>query len=214
VASQGRRLEKLVPRARTDKSAARETSAALRFLLEHGARAQVAAAIPATLPEVRWDSVATNRVQRDSVARSILSAANIPYVPEYDGTREGYVYFNAEHRVPVAISDYDWLLDVAGSSSPVRVGAETVGVGFDTATGVARASIDGDTLAFDLRRLAQTLAADQTLAPNSVPAERLSVEASGKRHRARLAIQHLNGRKQGDSVQVQSWSGQLLVGRR
>ncbi len=214
VASQGRRLEKLLPSARTDKSAARETSAALRFLLEHGARARVIAAIPATLPELAWDSAATNRAQRDSAARSILAAAKIPYVPEYDGTREGYVFFNADSRAPAAISGYDWLLDVAGTLSPVRVGADTVGVRFDTTTGVARVSIDGDTVAFDLRRLAQTLAADQTLAPNSVPAERLTVEASSKRHRARLTIQHLDGRKQEDSVQVRSWSGQLLVGRR
>jgi hypothetical protein len=214
VASQGRRLEKLVPRAQSDKSAARETSAALRFLLEHGARAQVTAAISANLPAIQWDSVAENRSQRDSVARLILSAARIPYVPEYDGTPEGYLYFYAERRVPATISGYDWLLDIASTSSAVRVGAQTVSVSFDTTTGAARVRIDGDTVRFDLQGLAQALAGDPTISRNSVPAERLSLEVSGKRHRARLAIQNLDGRRRGDSVQVRSWSGQLFLGRR
>jgi hypothetical protein len=215
VASQGRRLRQLVMSAGRNREAAREASSALRFLLEHGARSQIIAAIPASLPPVRWDSVADNRSRRDSVARFILAKANLEYVPEYAAGREGYVYFSADRRGPVLLSGYDWMLEAsAGSASPVQIGKESVSIHFDTTSGTARVSVSGDSMRFDLGRLAQRLATDLALSPHSVPAERLRMDAVGERHRARLALQHVDGTRRGDSVRVRGWSGQLFVGRR
>jgi hypothetical protein len=102
----------------------------------------------------------------------------------------------------------------AGSASPVQIGKEGVSIHFDTTSGTARVSVSGDSMRFDLGRLAQRLATDLALSPHSVPAERLRMDAVGERHRARLALQHVDGTRRGDSVRVRGWSGQLFVGRR
>ena len=215
VASQGRRLKELVASAHGNTGAAREASSALRFLLEHGASSQIIAAIPASLPPVRWDSVADNRSRRDSVARLILAKAKLEYVPQYAAGREGYVYFSADRREPVSLSGYDWMLEASvGSTSQIQVGQESLSVRFDTTSGTAKVSVGGDTIRFDLGQLAQRLIADPVLSPHSVPAERLRLDALGERHRGRLALQHLDGSRRGDSVRVRGWSGQLFVGRR
>src|SRR3954451_6714053 len=57
VASQGRRLAGIVAGPREGRRTDGEATGALLFLLEHGARRQIAAAMPKALPPVNWDSV-------------------------------------------------------------------------------------------------------------------------------------------------------------
>jgi hypothetical protein len=215
VSSQGRRFQKLVAGPHTDRETARETSAALRFLLEHGARSQIVAAIPRNLPSLNWDSIPDQRGRRDSIARIVLGVAGIPYVPEYAESRDGHVYLNAHRGAATPVSGYDWMLDVNSSNSvPLLVGADSVRVQFDTLAGVARIGVGDDTLVFDLRKLARTILDDPTVSRGDIPAERLRSDGVTARRRARLALDHLNGRQLGDSVQVQGWQGRLFVGRR
>ena len=212
VASQGRRLKQLVMEARTGRPAAREASSALRFLLEHRAQRQVVAAIPATLPPIRWDSVADKRSDRESTAERILASAGITYVPEYS-SRESYFYLNADGSIPLPVSQYDWMMQI-NSRSPTPPGeADSIRVRFDTASGVAKVDIADDRLSFDLGQL-PAVKSWAPGAPQRVPPERLSLEAFGSRHRGRLWLDQLDGRRSGDSVRVAGWSGKLLVGRR
>jgi hypothetical protein len=215
VASQAGRLKKLVANPDRSRETAKEASSALRFLLEHGAGPQVTAAIPASLPPVRWDSVADSWSQRDSVARVILARANLEYVPEHARGMDKYFYFNAERRSPVDLAGYQWLIETsAGVSPPVTIGQETVRLRSDE-TGRVEVNVGGDILVFDLGRLAQNLVADASVAPNALSAERLRVDAIGMRHRAKLALFNIQGTRTGDSsVEVRSWSGQLFLGPR
>src|SRR3954453_17251083 len=113
VSSQGRRLATLVAgRSRTanGEENPREASAALRFLLEHKARRQIAAAIPGTLPPVNWDSAATGRAPAlDSAATQILAVVKIPYESHYSN---GVGYWNvwAEPEAITPIAGYDWMV--------------------------------------------------------------------------------------------------------
>ena len=72
--------------------------------------------------------------------------------------------------------------------------------------------VAADSLMFDLRRLAGTMAADPSTG-DQVPAERLHLEAAGKRRRGRLALESLSGRRAADSVQVERWQGKLYLGQ-
>jgi hypothetical protein len=79
---------------------------------------------------------------------------------------------------------------------------------------MVRVIVGVDTLAFDLNQLGRDLVADSRISPNSVPPDRLAIDVSGVRHRMRLLLLNLNGTRQGDTVEVRSWSGQLYVGPR
>jgi hypothetical protein len=214
VASQGRRLKNLIDRGGRSEPTAREASAALRFLLEHSAGSQIAAAIPTRLPAVQWDSVSDNRQQRDSMGRVILASVNLEYLPESARGGEKYFYFNADQRGPVSLSGYRWLLEVSsGGTAPVPIGEDSLQVRAQ-GTAMVRVIVGVDTFAFDLNRLARVLIADPRISANSVPPDLLAIDASGVRHRVRLLLLNLNGSRQGGSVEVRSWSGQLYVGPR
>jgi hypothetical protein len=213
VASQGRRFKELVSESREGGRNEREASAALRFLLDHGARREVAAAIPAELPQVDWGSVQERRYSRDSTASRILAAAGMRYFPEYASSHAGYVYLSARRETATPLSGYDWMLRVtAHDTALIMAGADSVRVRFDTA-GVARVRVGGDSVLFDLRPLARMIAADSTLVPHDVPAERLRIIAVTPTRRAVLALESLNGTRTGDSVRIQGWHGTLFLGR-
>jgi hypothetical protein len=218
VASQGRRFARLLaahPREQTAQSGptGREASAALRFLLDHGARRQVAAAIPGELPRVDWDSLPTRRDKREAAATQILAVAGMPYVAEYSARREGFFNVWARQETVTPISGYDWMVRLSqDDKTPLVVGPDTLTVGFDTAAGIVRVRMATDSLTFDLRRLAGTMAADPSTG-DQVPAERLHLEAASKRTRGMLALESLNGRQAADSVKVERWQGKLYLGK-
>ena len=214
VSSQGRRLkEALAARANQNRETAREASAALRFLLEHGAEKQVAAAIPGKVPKVDWDSLPDKRSDRDSAASQILAVAGMGYVPEHF-SRDGHFYFSADRNAAVPLAGYDWMLEVSsGNALPLLAGADSVQLRFDTTAGIARLGMDGDTMVIDLRRLAEMILNEPTLSRHDVPADRLRFDAVTSRHRARLALERLDGKMVGDSVHLRGWHGKLFLGR-
>jgi len=213
IASQSKRLKRLVTAGpASGRQTAREASAALRFLLEHGARTQVAKAISKELPPVNWDSLPDLRAPRDSIASRILALAGLVYVSEYEYSSEGYIYLNAERRAAVRLNGYEWMLEVSSRDSATFLTAsDSVQVRFDTLTGVARVRIDGDSVAFDLRRLT-ALVLDSTLSSDQVPLERLSLDGRTGRHRVRLSVEHVDGRRTADSLLIRRWEGKLFLG--
>jgi hypothetical protein len=214
VSSQGRRLKDFVTGPSVNPQRAREASAALRFLLEHGARTQVAAAIPRELPRFAWDSLADHRTHRDTAAQRILALTGMGYVPEYAYSRDGYVYLDTSRPAVTSLTGYDWMLDVSSeNTTPLMAGADTVRVQFDNMSGVTRISVRGDTLVFDLRRLAHARLADPTLSRQDVPSERLRIDTLAAGRRFRLALENLHGRRVGDALHVRGWRGRLFVGQ-
>jgi hypothetical protein len=219
VASQGRRLTRLVasrpgePTAQ-DQRDGREASAALRFLLEHGAQRQVAAAIPGELPRIDWDSLPDQRDKREKAAAQILAVAHVSYVPQYSSRSEGYIYLSARQEPVTLIRGYDWMVRLSDyDKTPIVVERDTVHVQFDSASGILGVKVGTDSLAFDLKKLAVGLSRDSDVSV-PVPADRLGLEATGAKRKARLALESLNGRRRGSSVKVEHWQGRLYLGTR
>jgi hypothetical protein len=218
VASQGRRLARLVASRSSEQTAqgrgdGREASAALRFLLEHGARRQVAAAIPGELPKMDWDSLPRDRVKQETAAAQILEAAGIPYVSEYSARNQGYIYVWAQQDSVTPISGYDWMLRISqNDKTPITVDQDTVHWQFDSLSGVLRVRVGADSLSFDLRRLAGSLAYEPS-AGNQVAAERLRLETAGRKSKAMLALESLNGKRTADSLTIERWQGRLFLGK-
>jgi hypothetical protein len=219
VASQGRRLARLVASRPAEQTAqnqrdGREASAALRFLLEHGAQRQVAAGIPGQLPKFDWDSLADQRDKREKAAAQILAVAGIPYLSQYSSTNEGYIYLSARQEAATPIRGYEWMLKVSDyDKTPIAVEQDSVRVRFDTLSGMLRVEIGTDSLLFDLRELATRVAPDAG-GGTPVPAERLRIQAASPRRKSTLALESLNGRRKGNSVKVEHWQGRLFLGPR
>ncbi|HEX7336106.1 MAG TPA: DUF4153 domain-containing protein [Gemmatimonadales bacterium] len=211
VASQGRRLARLISQS-DEANREREASAALRFLLEHGARRQVAAAFPSKLEPLNWDSLPDSPTLRDQAATRILKRAGLRYVPRFAMSDEGYVHLNAARHSATPISGLEWMLNVsAGDTTTLVAGGDSVRVRFDTATGIARVRAGSDTLVFDLGRLAAQV--QDSAQSWSVAADRLRLEARSPTRRAVLALESINGRLQGDSIRVRGWQGRLFLGK-
>jgi hypothetical protein len=214
VWSQGRRLARQVAAHGRGESTDREASGALRFLLDHGARRQVTAAIPGELPAFSWDSVQKRTSNRDEVAPRILAVAGMQYVSEYAYRRDVYVYLSARDEPFMAIGGYDWMVNVTvDDKGPLLVGADTVYTRFDTTSDILRVRVGTDSLSFDLGHLADTIAKDWATTPSNVPAERLRLTEVTPRRRATLAVQMLNGRRTPKSVKVDRWHGKLFLGK-
>jgi hypothetical protein len=218
VASQGRRLARLVgtrPAEETipDHRNGREASAALRFLLDHGARREIAAAVPGELPKIDWDSLPGRRDRRDSVASQILTGAGMRYVSEYPYLAGGYVHLYARKQAVLPIGGYDWMLNVSAQDTAFTLaGADSVRVRFDTASGMAHVRVGRDSLVFDVGGLS-SVAESSDVRQYEVPAERLRLEAAIPGRRGALMLESIDGRRTGDTVRVSGWRGTLLLGR-
>jgi hypothetical protein len=216
VRSQSRRLAQLVTGAHDGEKTDREVSAALRFLLEHGDQGAVAAAMPGALPSLEWDSVSVSRERRELAAARILTGAGLTYIGEYSnrGERGDRVQLNAQSYRATPTAGYDWTLDVsAWDRTPRLAGADTVSVWFDNSSSIARITVGLDSLTFNLGRLATGLAGKSVLLRNEIPVEELRVEAVTAKRRGALLLQSLGGRRDGDSLRVDTWQGKLLLGR-
>jgi hypothetical protein len=214
VSSQGRRLADLVSRPHEGDHPQREASAALRFLLDHGARREIAAAVPGELPNVKWDSLAIRRDRRDSVASQILAGAGMRYVSEYASSPEGYLYLRARRGAARQIGGYEWMLNVSARDTTVAVaGADSVRVRFDTVSGTARVRVGRDSLTFDVGRLSSTLAESSDVRRYEVPEERLRLDAAIPGRRGTLMLESIEGRRAGKAVRVTGWQGTLFLGR-
>lgn len=212
VASQGRRLAGIVAQTPSERDG-REASAALRFLLEHGARNKVVAAIPGELPKVNWDSIPDHRDKREAAAVQILAVAGIPYVSEYSARREEYIHLWARQDSATPISGYDWMVRLSqDDKTPIVLGPDSLSASYDSVSGVLRVRLGRDTLQFELRALTTTLA-DHGADPSNVPPERLRLLVSGPTLRAMLALESLSGRRVANAVKLGRWQGRLFIGR-
>ena len=213
VSSQGRRLAGLLSRPHEGDHPEREASAALRFLLDHGARREIAAAVPGELPKVEWDSLPIRRDRRDSVASQILAGAGMRYVTEYSSSPEGYIYLHARKGPARQIGGYEWMLSVSARDTAFTLaGADSVRVRFDTVSGTARVRVGSDSLTFDVGRLSSTLAESSDVRRYEVPEERLRLDAAIPGRRGTLMIESIEGRRTGKQVRVTGWQATLFLG--
>ncbi|MEO8090627.1 MAG: DUF4153 domain-containing protein [Gemmatimonadales bacterium] len=217
--SQGRRLADLVAGPREGSRTDREASAALLFLLEHGDKEGVAAAVPGTLPALDWDSIPRSYRQRQQAGARVLAGVQMNFDEYSRGSAAAHlhgdqVHLNALRNRATPSAGYDWVLDVSSTDAKPRLaGADSVHVWFDTTVSVARVAVGPDSLAFDLGRLAGAVAGKSVLTRNDIPTEDLRLEAVTSRRRGALVLQALRARRTGDSLRVESWEGKLLLGR-
>jgi hypothetical protein len=210
IASQARRLRELVTKSHAGQRNEREASGALRFLLDHTARRQIAAAIPGELPSIDWKRVADNRHDRDSTAGRILAVAGMRYFAEHAATRSDYFYFSSQRETATRVAGYDWMVRITSSREAIVAGGDSIRV---LGPGnIARVTAGRDTLVFDLASLARTLTADPAVVSYDVSPGHLQLQVTTPR-RALLALESLNGHRVGDSVRVQGWYGTLFLGQ-
>ena len=209
VASQARRLAETLRPSPDGALDAREASAALRFLMDHNAGEEIAAAIGREVPPVDWAAMPRYGGQRDSLGRMILQLAGVAYVPEYTRGLNGWFHLATTAAIPLA--GYVWALPVSSGDGAARLIADdSVSVVVRvTGEGVARIRVGADTLVFDLRPLAERYA-DSLLSGSPTMTERLMVEGEGRR-RSALFLARLSGQRQGDSLSMVSWDGTLLL---
>jgi hypothetical protein len=188
----------------------REASAALRFLIDHNAGAEIAAAVGRELPPMDWAGVPRYGTERDSLAALVMRLAGADYVPEYPRDPGGWFNVSSNEAIPVA--GYAWALPVSSGDGAVRrLGEDSVAVVIQSRNdGVVRVRVGPDTLVFDLRPIAQRFA-DSAPPPSGLSAERLLVEEGIGRPGA-LALSHLSGQREDDSLRVFHWNGTLLLG--
>jgi hypothetical protein len=209
VNSQARRLAGLLHSQAGTAVNAREASAALRFLIDHNAGKEMAAAIGRELPRVNWAALPRYGTERDSLAKVLMQLAGTVYLPEYAYGPSGWFYLNSNEPIPV--EGYGWALWMSYGDAAVRqVNGDSVSVVPDAASsGLARVRVGRDTLVFDLRPLAERYA-DSVPSSGGVTGGRLMVEDSTGR-RGALVLSQLNGQREADSIRVASWTGTLLI---
>ncbi|HEY7612974.1 MAG TPA: DUF4153 domain-containing protein [Gemmatimonadales bacterium] len=208
IDSQAHRLARMLHPPAGRAANAREASAALRFLIDHNASEEIAAAVGRDLPPVDWAAIPRYGTQRDSIAKVVMQLAGADYIPEYADRPGGWFYVNS--NVPIRVEGYAWAIWMSYGDGAVRqVNGDSVSVVPVAGSGLARVRVGRDTLVFDLRPLARRYA-DSVLSPIGVTAERLLVEDSTGR-RGALSLSQLNGQREADSVRVASWTGTLLL---
>lgn len=212
VASQSRRLAQLRQAAATDREAANEASAALRFLLDHRADRRIGSALGVEVPPVDWDSLPRYGDRRDSLATRVMALAGIRYVPRYVrvGEDEAF-YLGGDETSSVRVSGYDWMRKLHSSSrtGPAPAGDDSLLTQFDSLSGRARIVAGADTFTFELAPFVAARA-DSIPVNRQMPSDQLWIEEASGSGRARLRIDGLGGRRVGDSLRIDHWNGTLL----
>lgn len=217
IASQGRRLAAMLEGRDGAGPNAREASAALRFLMERRAGAEIAARIGHPLPPVAWDSLGRFGQGRDTLGASIMALAGTTYVPPRNRFEvassggDGWFYLPREEAVPMRVTNFDWLLLLSTHDTGARVtDADTVQVIAAPRDSLVHIRVGGDTLRFDLRPLGRPASAPGAQR-DTIAGQRRWVEAARGRRRGVLWVTELNGRRRGDSVWVDYWRGWVLL---
>ena len=213
ISSQGRRLARMLQAPDTAAIGAREASAALRFLIDHGAADEIAARIGRALPPIDWKSVPRYGTERDSIGMRIMELAGATYVPEYATPGEN-AWFALDSKEPIPVAGFEWSVPVTSNDAVARmVDGDSLSVVPRASSGVARIRIGTDTLEFDLRPLARRHADSLRLPRSSIRADQLRIETEGSERRAALALNYLNARRTKDSIEVGYWGGSVLLGK-
>lgn len=210
VESQARRLEQMLRAAPSDVRA-REASAALRFLIDHGAGGAIARAIGRELPAVNWASVRSYGTERDSLARMVMDLAGADYAPEHAFDPHGWLHLSGGGAIRV--EGYAWAVTVAANDRARHLlGGDTVTVmGPGSDSGVVRIRVGADTLEFDLKPIARHHLMSAPPRGGTVT-EPMVVEAGPGSRRAALVLTTLSGQLAGPAPRNFHWSGMLLLG--
>jgi hypothetical protein len=193
----------------------KEASAALRYLIDHHAEAEIATRIGKPLPEIDWAAVPIRGTGRDSLGTQLLALAGATYRPEgatsmrQDG---GFSFgFNSARAMPV--SGFDWTVRLNSDDMAARiVEGDSVQILPPEAGGVVRIRAGVDTLRFDLRPVVQ-LYRDSLAVPGADPDRWMRAVALPGPRRAELLLQRLNGKQTADSLHIDFWNGTLLLGK-
>lgn len=208
IGSQGRRLARMINLGSTG-DGPKEASAALRFLIDHHAGAEIAGRLGQPLPAIAWDSLSRRGPDRDSLATHLLALAGVVYAPEGSRPNAGNDFsIGKGSEAPVAITGFDWLTDVSsGDSSRRLMGADSVQVLASAGKGLdVRIRAGLDTLHFDLGPLALRYRDSASVGASGG----FVVPATGT-GRATLLLHQLNGTGRADSLRLRFWSGKLLL---
>jgi hypothetical protein len=215
LGSQAARLKNLLAAGSTDPDAAREASAALRFLIDHDAESRIAGAIGQDLPALGLDSIPRYGELRDSTAARIMALAGGTYVPEYlRGGEDGWFHVNADQGIATDVSGYDWLVSAwSGDTTPRIAGSDTVQVLPDTIRRIARVRVGRDTLRFDVGALVAAVV-DSIPPRQALPADRLRIASAPGPRRGELLITNINGQRgQDGEIAIDHWGATLLLSR-
>jgi Domain of unknown function (DUF4153) len=209
VSSQGRRYAAMVGLGNRSGVAAREASAAIRFLMDRRAGEEIAARAGADLASINWDTIPRYSTARDSLAREILARSGLRYVPPGMMTADGSFFVHGAWDAPTLVQGFDWLVPVQQNDHRVRmIAGDSVSV-VPGGGRIARIRVGEDTLTFDLLPLARRYA--DSVGGGTAPLEQLRVEAAPGARRGVLALSGVNGRRR-DSLEVTHWNGWVLLG--
>ncbi len=225
VASQASRLKQELAAARTPPSPGVVTSseiqasAALAFLIEHGARTPIARAFGGAIPGgvVLPDPL---RYRSDSLGRAIMAAVSLDYSPWGGGGPQSPGFFNyrANEGAAMNVSGFAWMVPIDSRDSVAVVGADTLRVAYDTTR--LELTVRGGswgTLEFLLAPTLSALDSSGTAEAmrglrEGLPPEQMLVRSSGGNGAAALQLLWVHGEDGNPGRRVESFSGRLLLG--
>jgi len=162
-------------------------------------------------------------VPRYQLAGEVCEHLGFDYSPFTGyGVPPGYCHLTAVHNPPVTVSGYDYLVDV--SSAPTSETRQTVTLEkgtcecwFEPEVSTFYVSLIRDSVAevgaVPLGERAVGLV-ERQLGYRDVPPDSLTFDFDTQTYRARLMLQYLSGTLSHDTLNVDSFSGRLLIGMR
>ncbi|HEX6964201.1 MAG TPA: DUF4153 domain-containing protein [Gemmatimonadaceae bacterium] len=222
VASQASRLEQALAVARATPSPNRVTpaevqaSAALKFLVEHRADAEIASAFGgrapsrAVLATLKW-------YQADSVARAIMVSASLDYARTTNPSEQEPGFFDVSigEQGALAVASFDWMVPITMEDSVIAIGDDTLQFAFDTMTAhLTVASRRGSPLSLAFAPVMDSGERSDSTGGRiiSVPPDRLYIATTGGERRAALQLSWLEWRRTTGRRSVSGWVGRLLIG--
>ena len=215
IGSQGRRFAAML-RAGSANDGPAEASAALRFLIDHHADAEIAARLGKPLPMIAWDSVSQRGAGRDLLGVRLMALAGATY--QREGTprlsKAGDFSIGSDRGTAVSIAGFAWLLPLNSNvSTSALAGSDSVRVLEGRDHGLVNILVGRDTLHFDLRPLVQRYR-DSLPAAGAAPESWFRMVALPGPRRGELVLQQLNGKQAADTLRISYWNGRLLLGER
>ena len=214
--SQGARLRELLGTPGEDQphvSRTREISAAARFLLKHGAQADLRQALRGGVPGA--DSLLARRDSlTDSTVAAILGTARLRYEPEgYNGTSSLSLTLKSDSSAR-AISGYDYEADVGGPGERmIFAGGDTLRVRSDSGRAAVELAIAGiSPLVIPFDNVLQPPPPGE-MWEREMPTVRMQARAVRGNFRAMLVLSWVRAEPQADTLRVTDWRGRLYWSR-
>lgn len=225
VASQTSRLQRELVTARTPPSpgvvtfAEVEASAALRFLIQHNARAPIERAFGGSIPGgvVLPDTL---RFRADSLGKAMMTAASLDYSPWgiQGAPRPGFFSYNASDAEAIPIGGFSWLVAIDRRDTVVTVGPDTLRVAFDSsAQRLTVSDGNGADMIFDFAPLLDSLESSSSAGSaagfrEQIPTREMYLSASRGSRRGALQLTWISGQNEKAARRIDGWTGRLFVG--